>query len=191
MFARSEAIGVRSSWLASAISWRCADSEPSSASSVVLKLGASRASSSRPLDLQALGQVHLAGERLRAAGEANDRRERRARHQRAQQRRDRDPRQPDDQQDQQDAVELVIDLAERSRDHHRAGGVGADRQHPQVGALDGSVAQRAPAAARRDRFDRSRSAGSSATSPARRERRSCPCGEMNCTYPVAPPNLAG
>ncbi len=48
MFARSDEIGVRSSWLASAIRWRCAWSERSSASSVPLKLSASRASSSRP-----------------------------------------------------------------------------------------------------------------------------------------------
>ena len=49
MLARSDAIGVRSSWLASATSWRCACAERSSASSVALKLLASRASSSRPL----------------------------------------------------------------------------------------------------------------------------------------------
>ena len=48
MFARSEAIGVRSSWPASAIRWRWAATERSKASSVVLKLPASRASSSRP-----------------------------------------------------------------------------------------------------------------------------------------------
>ncbi len=49
MFARSEAIGVRSSWLASAIRWRWASTERSSASSVALKEPASRASSSRPV----------------------------------------------------------------------------------------------------------------------------------------------
>ncbi len=48
MFARSDEIGVRSSWLASAISWRCAESALCSASSVLLKLDASRASSSPP-----------------------------------------------------------------------------------------------------------------------------------------------
>ena len=42
MFARRLAIGVRSSWLASATSWRCASTERSSASSVALKLRASR-----------------------------------------------------------------------------------------------------------------------------------------------------
>ena len=48
MFARRLAIGVRSSWLASATRWRCASTERSSASSVALKLRASRASSSSP-----------------------------------------------------------------------------------------------------------------------------------------------
>ena len=46
MFARRLAIGVRSSWLASATSWRCASTERSSESSVVLKLRARRPSSS-------------------------------------------------------------------------------------------------------------------------------------------------
>ena len=49
MFARRLAIGVRSSWLASATRWRCASTERSSASSVALKLRASRASSSSPV----------------------------------------------------------------------------------------------------------------------------------------------
>ena len=40
--ARRLAIGVRSSWLASATSWRCASTERSSASRVALKLRASR-----------------------------------------------------------------------------------------------------------------------------------------------------
>ena len=48
MLARRLAIGVRSSWLASATSWRCASTERSSASSVALKLRASRPSSSLP-----------------------------------------------------------------------------------------------------------------------------------------------
>ena len=48
MFARSDEIGVRSSWLASAIRWRWAATERSSASRVALKLAASRPSSSRP-----------------------------------------------------------------------------------------------------------------------------------------------
>ena len=48
MLARRLAIGVRSSWLASATSWRCASAERSSASRVVLKLRARRASSSSP-----------------------------------------------------------------------------------------------------------------------------------------------
>ena len=46
MFARRLAIGVRSSWLASATRWRCASTERSSASRVVLKVRASRPSSS-------------------------------------------------------------------------------------------------------------------------------------------------
>ena len=49
MFARRLAIGVRSSWPASATSWRWASTERSSASSVRLKLSASRPSSSLPL----------------------------------------------------------------------------------------------------------------------------------------------
>ena len=48
MFARSVAIGVRSSCEASATRWRCACTDRSSASSVALKLRARRASSSRP-----------------------------------------------------------------------------------------------------------------------------------------------
>ena len=50
MFARRLAIGVRSSWLASATRWRCASTERSSASRVALKLRARRASSSSPVD---------------------------------------------------------------------------------------------------------------------------------------------
>ena len=49
MLARRLAIGVRSSWLASATRWRCDTTERSSASSVELKLRARRVSSSRPV----------------------------------------------------------------------------------------------------------------------------------------------
>ena len=48
MLARRLAIGVRSSWLASATRWRCASTDCSSASSVALKLRPRRASSSSP-----------------------------------------------------------------------------------------------------------------------------------------------
>ena len=76
MFARRLAIGVRSSWLASATRWRCASTERSSASSVALKLRASRASSSLPAHLEPVGEVRVAGDRLGPAREARDRRER-------------------------------------------------------------------------------------------------------------------
>ncbi len=49
MLARRLAIGVRSSWLASATRFDCAEAERSSASSVRLKLRARRVSSSRPV----------------------------------------------------------------------------------------------------------------------------------------------
>ena len=100
--------------------------------------------------LQSLGKVQAAGERLGPAGEAGDRRERRARDQRTEQRRDRDPGQAHDEEDQQYPAELVIDLGERPRDDHRAPRA-SDREHAQVGSLDGPVAQGPPAAAFRDR----------------------------------------
>ena len=80
MFARRLAIGVRSSWLASATRWRCASTERSSASSVVLKLRASRPSSSFAGHVDPVRGVRIAGDLLGAAREAGDRRERGARH---------------------------------------------------------------------------------------------------------------
>ena len=54
MFARSEEIGVRSSWLASAIRWRWACTERSSASSVAVEALRQTRQLVAALDLQAL-----------------------------------------------------------------------------------------------------------------------------------------
>ena len=87
MFARRLAIGVRSSWLASATRWRWASTERSRASSVVLKLRARRASSSSPTtSIRCDGSRSPASCSVRLVKRA-DRHQRRPRHQRAQRRR--------------------------------------------------------------------------------------------------------
>ena len=73
MLARRLAIGVRSSWLASATRWRCASADCSSASSVALKLRAEARELVLALDLQPLRQVGIRGQRLGLAREARDR----------------------------------------------------------------------------------------------------------------------
>ena len=57
MFVRTLVSGVRSSCDASATSWRCARVDSSSAASIVLKLAASRLSSSLPGDVDPLGEI--------------------------------------------------------------------------------------------------------------------------------------
>ena len=88
---RSAAIGVRSSCEASAIRWRWASTERSSASSVWLKLAARRRSSAAPVSSIRRGLVELSGHVLGTAEEALDRRQRRAGYQDAQQERQYDP----------------------------------------------------------------------------------------------------
>ncbi len=125
MFARSEEIGVRSSWLASAIRWRWACTERSSASSVALKLSASRASSSWPSTSSRRDRSRLPRQRLRAPREARDRRERRARDERTEHRREHDPSAADQREQQQQPAQLVFDLRQGTRDEHRAARAGA------------------------------------------------------------------
>ena len=66
MFARSEAIGVRSSWLASAIRWRCASTERSSASSVRVEALRQPRQLVAALDLEPPREVEVARQRLGA-----------------------------------------------------------------------------------------------------------------------------
>ena len=103
MLARSVAIGVRSSWEASAtrLRWDCTDR--SSASSVRLNVCASRASSSLPVTSSRSDSSRsgLRGDRLGLPGEAGDRRQRRARHEQPEQRGERDPAGGDHDQQQQ------------------------------------------------------------------------------------------
>ena len=85
MFERSAAIGVRSSCEASAIRWRWASTERSSAVSVWLKLDGEAADLDRALLIQAPRLLERACDLLDLAGEATDRRQRRARDNRADQ----------------------------------------------------------------------------------------------------------
>ena len=76
MFVRTLVSGVRSSWDASATSCRCARVDSSSAASIVLKLAASRLSSSSPLtsirSREVLRLAHALG-RLREAPHGRER----------------------------------------------------------------------------------------------------------------------
>ncbi len=70
MFVRTLVSGVRSSCDASATSWRCARVDSSRAASIVLKLAASRLSSSLPVDLDPLREVLGLGHSLDRASSA-------------------------------------------------------------------------------------------------------------------------
>ena len=138
MLARRLAIGVRSSWLASATRWRCASTERSSASRVALKLRASRASSSSPVAAIRSTGIGVAGDLLGPAGEARDRGERRAGDERAEAGGERDPGRGDDREDDEDVAQRVVDLGQRPRDLHRAPRPRRARavKHAHVGARD-------------------------------------------------------
>ena len=116
MFARRLAIGVRSSWLASATRWRCASAERSSASSVALKLRARRASSSWP-------SISRRCERSGLAVSASVRRVKRetgASAARATTKpsagRDEDADAADGEQDDEQLAQRAVDLGQRPRD---------------------------------------------------------------------------
>ena len=121
MFARRLAIGVRSSWLASATSWRCASTERSRASSVALKLRARRESSSSaaPTSMRretsgsaATASVPLVKRPIGASAVRATSTPRRGGQRHAAGAHQRE--------DQQDAAELLVHLGERARHLHRA-----------------------------------------------------------------------
>ncbi len=118
-FARRLAIGVRSSWLASATIWRCDSTACSSASSVVLKLCASRASSSRPttsIRWVMSGAPAIASvRRVKRATGSSAARATSAPSSAA----SAIPRGADQHQREQDVVEHVVDLGERAGDLDR------------------------------------------------------------------------
>ncbi len=89
-FVRRLVSGVRSSWDASATSWRWAATDCSSAASIVLKLAASRLSSSWPDTSMRLRQVVRLGDVLGGVGQPAHRPQRLAGDERPQQRRQRD-----------------------------------------------------------------------------------------------------
>ena len=145
MLARRLAIGVRSSWLASATRWRWASTERSSASRVALKLRASRASSSSPGGRDPLAGIGVVGDLLGPAGEARDRGQRRARDERPEARGERDPGRRDDREDDEHVAQRVVDLGERARDLQCAA-TGSERtgEHAHVDAGDVRARQRLP-----------------------------------------------
>ena len=108
----------------------------------MLKLRASRASSSSPVRVEPVGRIGIVGQRLGALGKAAHRAERRACDDRAQRdaeaRAARDHRREDAQQSPQHAVDLV----ERARHQQRdAGFRRLPDEHPQMAAVDVLVGQ--------------------------------------------------
>ena len=171
MLARRAAIGVRSSWLASAISWRCASTERSRAASVALKLAASRASSSRPRTSSRCEASRLVGELLGAAREAHDRSQGRARDEPPEQGRERDSADRHDHEDQQDRGSRSLSTSVSGRAIISAPfRTDPDRQHPQPRAVHDAVAEGSSAAARRDLPVASVRGDRAGAAPARRAR---------------------
>ena len=134
MLARRLAIGVRSSWLASATRWRCASTE-------LLERVERRVEAARQarelvlaLDLEPLREVGVGGQRLGAAGEARDGRERRARDDAPSTAASRMPTPPDGEHDEQQLAQRVVDLRQRPRDLHGAAIAEPDGEHAQVHA---------------------------------------------------------
>ena len=161
--ARRLAIGVRSSWLASATRCRCASTERSSASSVALKLRARRASSSSP-------STSSRCERSGLAISASVRRVKRAigasavrADERAEGRGQRDAADADGQHQDQAAAASASSTSVSGRATCTAPrSAGPDREHAQVHAVDVRVARiarplparRSPALARRPAAER-------------------------------------
>ena len=150
MFARRLAIGVRSSWLASATRWRCASTERSSASRVVLKVRARRPSSSvRSVWMRCEVSPSEASSSVRrvklATGESAVRATRAPRA-----RPERHASRAHQHQHRQDAVELAIHLLERAGHLHGAAGAGAAGENAQVRAVHGGVREVLARSAARD-----------------------------------------
>ena len=148
--------GVRSSWLASATRLRCASTDCSSASSVVLKLCASRAISSRPetssrCDGSGLAVSDSVRRVKRAIG-----RERRARdHDAPAPRRAMIPPAPTRISSRSWSLSTLSTSGQRARHLHGAALADALRQHAHVGAGHGGVAVGVPQPAwRRSAFAR-------------------------------------
>ena len=100
------------------------------------------------LDLEALREVGVGGQRLRATREARDRGQRRARHDAAQHGRHEDADAADREQDPEQLSQGAIDLGQRPGDLHGAIRPASDREHAEVHAVDGGVAE-VPSEARR------------------------------------------
>ena len=154
--ARIDAIGVRSSWEASATSWRCARTERSSASSVRLKVRASRASSSAPSTCEALvlDPLGMSRDRLGLAREPGDRRQRGAGDHDPQQGGQQDPGRGDRDQQRQLAGQRMVDVGQRQRHRERAAAADSGHQHADVRAGDRHVGDVVALAAARDALDR-------------------------------------
>ena len=151
MLARSEVIGVRSSWLASAMRWRWAATERSSASRVPLKLAARRPSSSRPPTSRRRERSRLP-DRVsvcsvkRPIGASAVRATSVPRIAASM-----IPAPPISDQDQQQPAELVVDLGQGTGDQDGAARARGDGQDPQLSSFDRPVGEARAAAPGRDR----------------------------------------
>ena len=120
MFVLRLVSGVRSSCEASATSCRCARLESSSAASIVLKLVASRPSSSSPVEVDSIrcerSRVSVTASVV--CGQPPHRRERCARDEQAERGRNRDPADRDQDQEERDPVQRAVHLRQRPRDLH-------------------------------------------------------------------------
>ena len=141
MFVRRLVSGVRSSCEASATSCRCAFSDRSSASSIVLKLSARRESSSRPFASIRLSRscvsVTCSVARVSRRTGASAARATTSPSAPAM----RDPAERDEQEQQAQVRERAVDLGERARDLERDPAAERGGQHAQVVAVDRRVAE--------------------------------------------------
>ncbi len=116
MFVRRHVSGVRNSCDASATSCRWARFESSSPASIVLKLVARRLSSSRPLTLDALGEIARLRDALRRLRQPANRSECGARDDEPERGGDADSGKRDGDQEQANPSQSVVHLGQRTRD---------------------------------------------------------------------------
>ena len=151
MFVRRLASGVRSSCDASATSWRCASTDRSSASRVVLNDRVRRpSSSSAPLSGSRAATSASPGDPLRPLRERPHRPQRPPGDEPPERRPRHHPARRDEQQHHAEPVEERIRLVQPARELRRHAGGHLRRQHPQVGAVHRLVGEERAARAGRD-----------------------------------------
>ena len=135
MLVRRLVSGVRSSWPASATSWRCCTRERLSASSISLKLVASRATSSRPCTSIDAERSWVCGDVLRGVGQPPDRPQRGPGDEQPERGGERDAAEPGEDEPQAEVREVAVDLGERAGELHRDARRGRHGDDPHVLAL--------------------------------------------------------